>query len=70
MTYIDRYMELHPYASRESVMESFCPNNEFVIESEPITYCAFDHLSNGLEDCKMWWKRTYRGERIRSDGQS
>lgn len=63
MTYIDKYMELHPDADKASVMRRRCPNGDaFDIPSEPGSYCAFEDLSGGVDDCEMCWQRTYRGE--------
>lgn len=63
MTYIDKYMELHPDKNATQVMVASCPNEKFDIPSEPDTYCAMKHLTGGLDDCKICWRRTYRGEK-------
>lgn len=62
MTYIDKYMKLHPTHGRERVMRHNCPNQVFCIEGEPVSYCTFSHTDGGFEDCRMCWLRTYRGE--------
>lgn len=66
MTYIDRYMELHPSNEREAVMRHYCPNEKFNIPSEPNEYCVFSQLHGGTNDCRYCWQRTYRGEDERS----
>lgn len=64
MTYIDKYMELHPDADRYDTMRSRCPNEDaFDIPSESGGYCAFSSLGGGYDDCIMCWMRTYRGEK-------
>lgn len=68
MTYIDKYMELHPTADRDWIMKKHCPNEKFDIPSEPCAYCAMSHLTGGLDDCRLCWQRTYRGEEKMVDG--
>lgn len=63
MTYIDKYMELHPESDRDVVTRDSCPNDVFDIESEPLSYCTFSELSGGTGDCLFCWLRTYRGEK-------
>lgn len=62
MTYLEKYLELNPDATEEEVVETKCPSEVFNILGESDNYCVFNDTSNGTDDCKYCWMRTYRNE--------